>query len=80
MEHGGIDIEEGFVTIVYAQYRGVAAQLNETHVRSYCCVQPFGRGLLSGFSGSPVFTVRIEDVLDGAAAWEETGLVIGPRG
>ena len=80
MGNSGIDIEEGFVTVVYGQYRAVTAQLNETHVRSYSCVQPLGRGLLSGFSGSPGFTVSVEDALGGAAAWEETGVVVGPRG
>ena len=74
--NGSIDIEEGFMTVGYAQYRAVTIQQNETYVWSYCCLQPFGRGLLSGFSGSPRFVGSGEDALGGAAAWP----VGGPRG
>jgi hypothetical protein len=79
VENGSIHIEEGFVTVVYAQYRAVTVQQSETHLVSYCCIQPFGRGLLSGFSGSPWFAEIGEDALGGAVAWVE-GPVEGPRG
>jgi hypothetical protein len=40
VEGGSIDIEEGFVTVVYAQYRAGNGSINETHLGSYCCIQP----------------------------------------
>jgi hypothetical protein len=83
VENGSIDIEEGFMTILYAQDRVITALGNKTHLESYCCIQPVGRGLLSGFSGSPGFAKCGEDAFSGAVVCEGTGWGVvggGPRG